>query len=108
VLVSAKNMNITPVRTGFRSPWQNGVTERWVESCRRDVMNHVLVFNERHARRLLTEYLRYYHEDRTHYALAKDSPLCRAVVERPSPRSKVVGIPRVGGLHHRYEWSQAA
>jgi putative transposase len=108
VLVSAKNMNITPVRTGFRSPWQNGVAERWVESCRRDVMDHVLVFNERHARRLLAEYLRYYHEDRTHYALAKDSPLCRAVVERPSPRSKVVGIPRVGGLHHRYEWSQAA
>jgi hypothetical protein len=108
VLVSAKNMNITPVRTVFRSPWQNGVAERWVESCRRDVMDHVLVFNERHARRLLAEYLRYYHEDRTHYALAKDSPLCRAVVERPSPPSKVVGIPRVGGLHHRYEWSQAA
>jgi len=58
-------------------------------------MDHVLVFNERHARRLLAEYLRYYHDDPTHYALAKDSPRCRAVVERPSPRSKVVGTPRV-------------
>ncbi len=108
VLVSVKNMRIKPVPTAFRSPWQNGVAERWVESCRRDVMDHVLVLNERHARRLLAEYLRYYHEDRTHYALAKEPPLCRPVVERPSPQSKVVGIPRVGGLHHRYEWSQAA
>lgn len=108
VLVSVENMSITPVRTAFRSPWQNGVAERWVETCRRDVMDHVLVLNEQHARRLLTEYLRYYHEDRTHYALAKDPPLCRPVVERPSPQSKVVGIPKVGGLHHRYEWSQVA
>ena len=108
VIVSVENMSIRPVRTAFRSPWQNGVAERWVESCRRDVMDHVLVLNERHARRLLVEYLRYYHEDRTHYALAKDPPLYRSVAERPSPQSKVVGIPRVGGLHHRYEWSQAA
>jgi putative transposase len=108
VLVSVENMSIKPVRTAFRSPWQNGVAERWVESCRRDVMDHVLVFNERHARRLLAEHLTYYHEDRTHYALAKEPPLCRSVAERPSPQSKVVGIPRVGGLHHRYEWSRAA
>jgi hypothetical protein len=40
--------------------------------------------------------------------LAKEPPLCRSVVERPSPHSKVVVIPRVGGLHHRYEWSEAA
>ncbi len=108
VLVSVENMSIKPVRTAFRSPWQNGVAERWVESCRRDLMDHVLVFNDRHARRLLAEYLTYYHEDRTHYALAKEPPLCRSVAERPSPQSKVVGIPRVGGLHHRYEWSRAA
>jgi putative transposase len=107
VLVSVENMSIKPVRTAFRSPWQNGAAERWVESCRRNLMDHVLVFNERHARRLF-EYLAYYHEDRTHYALAKEPPLCRSVAERPSPQSEVVGIPRVGGLHHRYEWSQAA
>ena len=55
VLVSVENMSIKPVRTAFRSPWQNGVAERWVESCRRDVMDHVLVLNERHARRLLAD-----------------------------------------------------
>ena len=52
-------------------------------------MDHVLVSNERHARRLLAEYLTYYHQDRTHYALAKAPPLCRSVAERPSPQSKV-------------------
>ena len=106
--VSVQNMNIRPVRTAFRSPWQNGVAERWVQSCRRDLMDHVIVLSESHARRLLADYLGYYHEDRTHYALAKEPPLCRSVSDRPGPRSKVVAMPRVGGLHHRYEWSRAA
>ena len=108
VLVSVENMTITPVRPAFRSPWQNGVAERWAESCRQELMDHVIVLNEEHAQRLLSEYLRYYHQDRTHYRLAKEPPLFRSVAKRPSPQSKVVGIPRVGGLHHRYEWSQAA
>ena len=108
VLASVQNMNIRPVRTAFRSPWQNGVAERWVQSCRRELMDHVIVLNERHARRLMAEYLRYYHEDRTHYALAKEPPLCRSISKRPCPRSKVVAMPRVGGLHHRYDWSHAA
>ena len=86
MLTSVENMLIKPVRTAFRSPWQNGGAERWVGSCRRDMMDHVLVLNERHARRLLAEYLKYYHEDRTHYALAKEPPLCRPVTERPSPQ----------------------
>ncbi len=108
VLVSVRNMSLRPVRTAFRSPRQNGVAERWVESCRRELTDHVIVLNERHARRLLSEYLGYYHGDRTHYMLAKEPPLFRVIAERPSPRSKVVAIPRVGGLHHRYEWSPAA
>ena len=45
VLVSAKNMNITPVRTGFRSPWQNGVAERWVGSCRRELLDQIIPLN---------------------------------------------------------------
>src|SRR5260370_22355149 len=45
VLVSVENMNITPARTAFRSPWQNGVAERWVESCRQELMDHVIVLN---------------------------------------------------------------
>jgi hypothetical protein len=51
---------------GCRSPWQNGVAERWVGSCRRELLDHVIVLNESHLRRLVRDYLEYYHEDRIH------------------------------------------
>jgi transposase InsO family protein len=57
VISSAKDMGSQPVRTAFRSPWQNGVAERWVGSCRRDLLDHVIVLNERHLKRLMTEYV---------------------------------------------------
>ena len=60
-----------PVRTWFARPWQNGIAERWVESCRRDLLDHIIAVNERHLKRLLSEYVRYYHEDRTHLGLGK-------------------------------------
>src|SRR6267142_49663 len=63
-----------PARTAFRSPWQNGIAERWVGSVRRELLDHSVVFNERHLRRLLGEYVAYYHQDRTHYALEKETP----------------------------------
>jgi transposase InsO family protein len=58
----------------FRSPWQNGVAERWVGNCRRDLLDHVIVLNEWHFKRLMGEYVCYYHEDRTHLALEKELP----------------------------------
>jgi putative transposase len=67
-------MRINPVQTSYQSPWQNGVAERWVESCRRDLLDHIIAINEQHLRRLLTDYVRYYHEDRTHLGLAKETP----------------------------------
>jgi len=88
------------MRTSFQSPWQNGIAERWVESCRRDLLDQVLVLNERHLKRLLSEYVRYYHEDRTHLRLSKETPNGRA---RATSRSGVTGRPRLGGLHHRYD-----
>jgi putative transposase len=59
-------MKITRIQTSFQSPWQNGVAERWVRSCRRELLDHVIAVNERHLRRLLSEYIFYYHDDRTH------------------------------------------
>jgi transposase InsO family protein len=70
-----KSFGIEPKRTSFRSPWQNGVAERWVGNCRRDLLDHVIVLNERHMRRLMKEYVRYYHDDRTHLSLAKGTPI---------------------------------
>src|SRR5271163_3020368 len=96
------SMRIDPIQTSFQSPWQNGVAERWVESCRRDLLDHIIAVNEGHLKRLLTEYVRYYHEDRTHLGLNKDTPLWRSVTTgRASCR--IVSRPRLGGLHHRYD-----
>jgi transposase InsO family protein len=98
-------MGSQPVRTAFRSPWQNGVAERWVGSCRRDLLDHMIILNERHLKRLMSEYVRYYQRSRTHLALAKDAPWPRAV-EKPE-QGRVIAIPEVGGLHHRYQRSAA-
>jgi putative transposase len=68
---------MSPARTCFESPWQNGVAERWVESCRRNLLDHIIALNERHLKRLLSEYVCYYHEDRTHLGLGKGTPYGR-------------------------------
>ena len=65
-MATVEDHGILPIRTAFRSPWQNGVAERWVGSVRRDLLDHVIILNQRHLRRLMKNYLRYYHEDRTH------------------------------------------
>ena len=104
---SIEKLGIEPRRTAFRSPWQNGIAERWVGNARRELLDHVIVLNEDHLRRLLGEYVDYYNADRVHTKL-RDSPRNRAAVGRPSSTAEVVGIPKVGGLHHRYEWREAA
>ena len=81
-----------------RSPWQNPYVERLIGTLRRDCLDHVLIFDERHLRRVLTSYSVYYNETRTHLGLGKDAPLGRAV-ERSGT---VAAIPVLCGLHHRY------
>jgi transposase InsO family protein len=75
---------IKPIRTSIRSPWQNGVAERWVGSCRRELLDHVIPITEEHLRRLGREYLAYYHDDRTHNGLGKKTPANRPMEPRPS------------------------
>ena len=95
-----KSLGIEEVVTAPRSPWQNPYAERIIGSIRRDCLDHVIVINERHLRRILREYIHYYHTCRTHLSLNKDPPETRTV-ERPES-GEVVAFPRVGGLHHRY------
>ncbi len=102
------SMGITPKRTAFHCPWQNGAVERFNGTLRRELLEHVIVLNEEHLRRLLKQYLTYYHEDRTHLALGKDTPKGRPEEIPPNPNSTVEALPRVGGLHHRYAWRDAA
>lgn len=78
VRAAIRVMNITAVRTSIGCPWQNGVAERWVGSCRRELLDHVIALNEQHLRRLLSEYISYYHDDRTHLGLGKHTPRRRS------------------------------
>ena len=94
------NMGIRQILISPRSAWQNPYVERVIGSVRRECLDHVVVFNENHLRRVLKGYLRYYHVSRTHLALGKDAPDSRSV--EPPTRGKVVAFPEVGGLHHRY------
>ena len=98
-----KSFGVQPKQTSFRSPWQNGVAERWVGTCRCDLLDHVIVLNERHLKRLMNEFVRYYHEDRTHLGLGKQTPAGREVTKCRQANRNVVSIPRLGGLHHRYD-----
>ena len=100
VPMAVRSLKMRPVRTSFESPWQNGVAERWVESCRRDLLDHIIAVNERHLRRLLSEYVRYYHDDRTHLGLGKETPGGRV---RVAAQGRVASHARLGGLHHRYD-----
>ncbi len=93
------SLNIAEVVSSPRSPWQNPYVERLIGSMRRECLNHVIVVNETHLRRILRAYLAYYHRSRTHLALAKDAPDGRAC----SLAGHIVATPEVGGLHHRYD-----
>jgi transposase InsO family protein len=51
-------------RTRVRAPWQNGTAERWVGSCRREILDHVIALSESQLRRLVRDYVTFYHNDR--------------------------------------------
>ena len=108
VLMFLRATGLEPKRTSIQSPWQNETAERWVGSCRREILDHVIVMNERHLLRLLREYVSYHHQDRVHDSLEKDTPEKRAIEQRPTAHASVVAMPRLGGLHHRYTWRAAA
>ncbi len=94
-------MGITEVITAPRSPWQNAYVERVIGSIRREYLDHIVIFNERHLRRVLSWYFDYYQRTRTHLSLDKDCPDPRPIM--PHRIGKVMATPQVGVLHHRYE-----
>jgi putative transposase len=98
---TTRDLGMEEVLTALRSPWQNPFLERLVGSIRRECLDHVIVWNERSLRRTLQSYFAYYRRSRTHLALGKDAPEPRAV--EPPEQGRVVAIPQVGGLHHRYQ-----
>jgi putative transposase len=93
------SLAMNEVITAARSPRRNAFAERLIGSIRRECLDHVVILNRRHLRRLLKSYFAYYHRSRTHLALGKDTPDKRAVMRK----GKIIAFPEVGGLHHRYE-----
>jgi len=94
-------LGIGQVPISARSPWQNCYAERIIGSIRRECLNHVIVVNRWHLRRILKSYFSYYHRSRTHLSLDKDVPESRPVQDLNAGR--IIQIREVGGLHHRYE-----
>jgi hypothetical protein len=68
----------------------------------------VIILNEAHLRRLVRDYISYYHADRIHDSLEKDTPAMRPISPKPDISANLISFPRIGGLHHRYSWQQAA
>jgi putative transposase len=108
VIALLQATGLRPKRTSVQAAWQNGTAERWVGSCRREILDHVIALNEQHLRRLIRDYVNYHRHDRIHDSLDKDTPNRRPVESKPSPAATVISSARLGGLHHRYSWREAA
>jgi Integrase core domain len=91
-------MGIRDRPTAPHSPWQNGHTERLIGSIRRECLDHIVVFGERHLRHVLLLYMDYYNNARTHLSLIKDAPVPRAT----QVAGRILPTPILGGLHHQY------
>jgi len=98
---NVRAMGIKEVLSAPRSPWQRAYVERVIGTIRRECLDHLIVFNEASLYRHVKSFVAYYHESRTHLPLAKDTPEPRPV--QPLEMGRVVTVPQVGGLHHRYE-----
>ena len=93
-------MDIEQVVISARSPWQSPYVERVIGSIRRECLDHMIILGERQLKRVMRDYLRYYHGSRTHLGLEKECPVPRQV-EAPEA-GPIDSEPMVGGLHHRY------
>jgi putative transposase len=96
-----KELGIQQVLTAPRSPWQSPYIERLIGSIRRECLDHIIAINEASLRATLRSYFSYYHDSRCHLGLNKDSPEPRQI-QLPDT-GRIAEIPKVGGLHHRYE-----
>ncbi|HEX4169515.1 MAG TPA: integrase core domain-containing protein, partial [Bryobacteraceae bacterium] len=99
VRLRIQSLGMQEILTAPRSPWQNPYAERLIGSIRRECLNHYIILNARHLRRTLSSYFRYYHKSRTHLSLGKQCSFPREALNV----GKIVAIPQLGGLHHRYE-----
>jgi len=96
------NLGITQIRTPFRSLQANSIAERWVRSLRTECLDHLFILNERHLRRVLAEYVRYFNRWRPHRSIGQRAPCAVELPSRDAQDGVIVGKPVLGGLHHVY------
>ena len=96
----AAALRIKEIMTAPRSPWQNPYAERIIGSIRKECLDHIISLGERHLKRILSSYVDYYHDARTHLSLAKDAPAGRVV--QSAEKGRVAALKQIGGLHHLY------
>jgi putative transposase len=99
VRLRIQSLGIEEILTAPRSPWQNPYAERLIGSIRRECLNHYIILNARHLKRTLSSYFGYYYQSRTHLGLDKQCPFPQEALRV----GKIVAIPQLGGVHHRYE-----
>ena len=100
---SVKALGVRPILAAYRSPWQNGYCERLIGSIRRECLDHLIIVNDNHLRKCLKRYFHYYHNQRTHLGLNKDTPEPRRV----DAVGKIEHVAVANGLHHFYYRSAA-
>jgi putative transposase len=96
------HLGIMQLRTPFRSPRANAIAERWVRSARTECLDLVLIFNERHLRHVLAEYVGYFNCWRPHRSIGQRAPRAPPLTAQRSADSNIIATPVLGGLHHIY------
>ena len=98
-----QSLGITQIRIPFRAPQANSIAERWVRSVRQECLDQTFIFDERHLRQVLAEYVAYFNQWRPHRSIGQRAP-CAPVLTTPGRQSgTVVATPVLGGLHHVYQ-----
>jgi len=106
-VTKAAGIGITTVLTPIRAPKANAIAERVIGTIRRECLDHLIVLNERHLRRVLREYLAYYNAVRPHQSLANQPPAGPRNLSSRGASDRLVSRPILGGLHHEYHWEAA-
>ena len=93
------------LKTPYHAPRANAICERFLRSVRQDCLDHLLIFQEKQLLRVLNQYMAYFNRARPHQGIRQQLPEpSRSAPSSHHAGDKVIALPRVGGLHHDYQW----
>ncbi len=103
--IVAEASGIHVLRTPVQAPKANAICERFLGSVRRECLDHVILLNERHAQRVLREYVDHFNSARPHQGIGQKVPKGSVVTDPSSRTGRVISFPGLKGLHHEYQWA---